>query len=418
VRRTATAAIASLLLAVWANPAWAAAGDPDPSFGGGDGLVLTPIHRLWVMGGGTVDDRDRTYAVGCVIRPHSSDPFVARYTPPGDLDASFGGDGLKTYDLIDRNDCAFGVAIDSRGRPVVVGSLANRSIFVLRIGEHGARDAAFGTDGVVTTRLGLDADGRAIAFQADGKLLVAGGSDDGLMVMRYLDDGSLDPSFSGNGMARAEIGFATPNAIAVSDTGAIGVVGGRQAFPGDDVQMVVARLTPAGVFDPRFSQDGVIAADPSPFEDRLGGVRFTSTGKMIVGGLIVPSLGAADAYLARYGRDGAPDPTFDGDGVQTVDLGGGEGISFLAAQGSRTVAVGFAGTNVDFDLAIWRVRRDGSLDPGFGGGDGTVTFDNGASELSNTVTVRSGLATIVGSSVTTVGSRSVTTALIARYQLG
>jgi uncharacterized delta-60 repeat protein len=410
----------SLLLAMSAaTAAWAAAGDPDPSFGGGDGIVFSSIHRVWMMGGGTVDDLGRTYVVGCVARPHSADPFVARFTPSGDPDVAFGGDGIKTYDLTPRNDCFFGIAVDGRDRAVVVGDPANRSIFVVRLLEHGSRDRSFGVDGVVTTRLGLDANAHAIAAQPDDRILVAGGSDDGMMVMRYLPDGSLDPSFSGNGKAPAsQLGIVTPWAVAISDTGAIGVAGSQQAAPGDEVEMVIARLLPSGAFDQRFDHDGVITADPSPSEDRLGGIRFTRTDKMIVGGLVVPSFPSADAYLARYDRKGVLDPTFDGDGVQTIDLGGSEGINGLASDGSKTVAVGFAGSNVDFDLAVWRVTKDGSLDPTFGGGDGTVVFDQGASELASTVTTEGSIATVVGYSVTVVGSRGVTTPLIARYLLG
>jgi uncharacterized delta-60 repeat protein len=410
---------ASLVLAMSAaTAAWAAAGDPDPSFGGGDGIVFSSIHRVWSSQGGTVDDLGRTYVVGCVIRPHSADPFVQRFTPSGDPDVAFGGDGIKTYDLTRRNDCFFGIAVDGQGRAVIVGDPANRSISVVRLREHGSRDRSFGVDGVVTTTLGLDANAHAIATQPDGKIVVAGGSDDGMMVMRYLSDGSLDPSFSGNGKAPAnQLGIVTAGGVAISDTGAIGVAGWQQAVAGDEFEMVIARLTASGAYDTRFDHDGVIVADPSPFEDRLGGLRFTSTGKMIVGGLVVPTFPQADAYLARYRPNGTLDPTFDGDGVQTIDMGGTEGIFGLASNGAKTVAVGFAGSNVDYDLAVWRVTKDGSLDPTFGGGDGAVTFDQGASELARTVNVQAGLATVVGYSVTVVGSRGVTTPLVARYLL-
>ena len=409
----------SLLLAMSAaTAAWAAAGDPDPSFGGGDGIVFSAINRVWMMGGGTVDDLGRTYVVGCVIRPHSADPFVLRFTPSGDPDAAFGGDGIKTFDLTSRNDCFFGVAVDGEGRAVVVGDPGNRSISLVRLLEHGSRDGTFGVDGVVTTTLGLDANAHAVATQSDGRIVVAGGSDDGMMVMRYLADGSLDPSFSGNGKAPAnQLGIVTAGDVAISSTGAIGVAGSQQPAPGDEVEMVIARLTSSGAYDQRFDQDGIITADPSPFEDRLGGVRFTSTGKMLVGGLVTPALGAADAYLARYRPNGTLDPTFDADGVQTIDMGGSEGISSLASNGSKTVAAGFAGSNVDFDLAAWRVLKDGSLDPAFGGGDGTVRYDNGASELASGMNVQAGLATVVGYSVTVVGNRGVTTPLVARYLL-
>lgn len=417
--RTLVVSIVSLAFALSANPAWAAAGDPDPSFGGGDGLVVQSIHRLVIVGSGAVDGLGRTYVVGCVIRPHGGDPFIARFTQAGDPDASFGGDGLKTYDLIDRSDCAMGVAIDTRGRAIAVGPFGNRSMFVLRVREHGSRDPAFGVDGVVATRLGLDATTHAVDVQSDGKIVVAGGSDDGMMVVRYLADGSLDPSFSGNGEAPApQLGIVTPHAVAIGGHGAIGVAGSQQAAPGAETEMVVARLTPSGVFDRRFDHDGVITADPTPSEDTLGGLRFTGTGKMIVGGFVVPSGGSADAYLARYRKDGTLDPMFDGDGVRTIDMGGTEGIRALAPEGSKTVAVGFAGSNVNFDLAVWRLHKDGSLDPTFGGGDGVVQLDLGDSEQPASVTVHAGLATVVGYSVATVGGRAVTSALVGRYLLG
>jgi uncharacterized delta-60 repeat protein len=418
VRRTVVVAVAMLAVIAPSSEAWAAAGDPDPSFGGGDGLVLSPIHRLWIMGGGAVDGRGRTYAVGCVLRPHSADPFVVRYTPTGEQDASFGGDGLKTYNLIDRNDCASGVAVDSRGRAVVVGSLGNRSAFVLRLREHGSRDASFGDNGLVAARLGVDANAGAVAIQADGKIVVTGGSDGGLTVLRFLVDGSPDTAFSGDGRASdTGIGFATPTAIAIADSGAIGVAGSRQAVPGDETQMVIARLTASGTFDTGFDGDGVVTSDPSPGEDRLGGLRFTSTGKMLVGGLVAPSPGDADVFLARYRKDGTLDPTFDTDGVRTIDMGGSEGIVTLAPNGSRTIAVGFSGSNVDLNLAVWSVAKDGSLDPTFGGGDGTVELDLGSSEEATDVSVQAGAATVIGFSSTVVGSRGVTTALVARYLL-
>lgn len=68
----------------------------------------------------------------------------------------------------------------------------------------GALDTSFDSDGMVVTPIGTGNDeGRAVALQPDGKVLVAGkssnGTDDDCALVRYNPDGSLDTSFDGDG---------------------------------------------------------------------------------------------------------------------------------------------------------------------------------------------------------------------------
>src|SRR5438874_1661125 len=91
-------------------------------------------------------------------------------------------------------------------RPVLVALVASA---VLTTGPPaqalpGDLDPTFGVDGIVTTDFSpfsIDG-GRAIALESDGRIVVAGqggtsGSSGGFGVTRYLADGDLDPTFAG-----------------------------------------------------------------------------------------------------------------------------------------------------------------------------------------------------------------------------
>src|SRR5262249_34835923 len=120
------------------------------------------------------------------------------------LDAAFGTGGIAvTPDLGD----VAGVAVARDGRPVMAGSAiagGDTAIALARYTADGKLDATFGDAGVVTTLVGSEVIGartdraRAIALQADGKIVVAATSANGhgtdVVVLRYLADGVPHPT--------------------------------------------------------------------------------------------------------------------------------------------------------------------------------------------------------------------------------
>src|SRR5262245_24930909 len=80
-------------------------------------------------------------------------------------------------------------------------------------GEEGPLDDSFGDGGISRVAASSGNDwGKAIAQQANGRYVVAGYAmahdEDGLLAMRFREDGTLDESFGVDGMARADL----PNA--------------------------------------------------------------------------------------------------------------------------------------------------------------------------------------------------------------
>jgi uncharacterized delta-60 repeat protein len=123
-----------------------------------------------------------------------------RYLGGGTLDSTFGGDGIVTT-AVGPVSQGFGVAVDGDGRTIVAGdgsNGANDDLALLRYGTDGSLDPAFGSGGIVTTPGGTAADqARGMALQGDGRIVVAGFSDNGInqddvVVARYHGDSPAD----------------------------------------------------------------------------------------------------------------------------------------------------------------------------------------------------------------------------------
>jgi uncharacterized delta-60 repeat protein len=321
---------------------------------------------------------------------------------PGQLDPSFGAGGTVIIEFFFSYSGARAVAVQADGRVVAAGfAHTNDSIvsdFALtRYDGTGALDATFGIGGRVRT----DFDGRfddalAVAVQPDGKIVVAGSSSDAtgsdMAVARYTNDGNLDASFDGDGMALIEFGGeASARAVALQRDGKV-VLAGRVDQPfgaGCCVSdFALARLTPAGSLDGSFGGDGRVVTDFLPGadngQDAAHTVLVQADGRILAAGSGVAGGTSVDFAVARYRADGSLDPTFSNDGRVTSDFVGffDEIRDVAVDREGRIVAGGqsceFPGTSdevCDFGLARYTAR--GTLDPQFGR-RGRVRTDLGA----------------------------------------
>ncbi len=105
-----------------------------------------------------------------------------------------------------------------------------------------------------------------MALQVDGKIVVAGETGTGLAVVRYQADGSLDPSFDGNGIlvssSTETLQFVA--GMAIQPDGQIVIAGSRGVAstsgpPSQD--WVVVRYDPTGTLDTTFGVGGIVVTD-------------------------------------------------------------------------------------------------------------------------------------------------------------
>jgi uncharacterized delta-60 repeat protein len=142
---------------------------------------------------------------------------------PGDLDPSFGTGGLVTTAIGDIAEVN-AVAVQEDGKIVVAGSSGAQGVFALaRYNPDGSLDATFGTGGILTTRIGNDAEAHAFALQGDQKIVAAGFTPNctypngsAFALSRYNPDGSLDATFGTGGPVTTVFGPIDDEAYAVA----------------------------------------------------------------------------------------------------------------------------------------------------------------------------------------------------------
>jgi uncharacterized delta-60 repeat protein len=290
---------------------------------------------------------------------------------------------------------AAGVALQADGKIVLTGSglVATQDTPVVRYNTDGSLDLTFAGDGAaaINTNAAPLEQGRAVAVQPDGAIVVASTSANDIAVSRLTAGGSPDGSFGGgDGFVTSSIssGADAPAGIALQADGRI-LVAGRATSATGNFDLMLARYTADGVLDSSFGGgDGIVVPGFNPgAADEALSVKTQTDGKIVVSGYSTLAPQEQVVLVARFNVDGSLDTSFDGDGIVTTDLGPGIGgfstvianIPFEAGQSlaiqpdGRIVVVGFGPTAPGrTEIALLRYNADGSLDTTFGTG-GVVT---------------------------------------------
>jgi len=131
------------------------------------------------------------------------------------------------------------IAISRNGKLVVAGETDDqkgRHFAVCRYNPDGSLDTSFGAAGKVVNNT-TPGGANALALQSDGKIVIAGqaipdpAKPGRLAVLRYNGDGSLDTSFGTGGIASTDLfatGFSTARGVAIQSDGKIVAAGSVQ----------------------------------------------------------------------------------------------------------------------------------------------------------------------------------------------
>lgn len=355
----------------------------DPTSGNG-GLVTTDVV-------GRSSDRATNVAItepdgkilvaGNTQQPVSGDHFsVARYNADGSLDTSFGNGGFVATTFAGYNSQAFGMAVDSSGRIVVVGNAdaSAPDIALARYNPDGSVDNSFGSAGLVTTRFENSfAQAFGVAIDSAGRVDIVGEvyhntqtSGYQLLLARYNTDGSLDTTFGNGGSTFTSLGIydTAGNALTFDTQGNI-VVAGSYGASGNS-QALVARFTSAGTLDTTFNGTGteLFSFGPTPAgytnTAQANAVAIDSQHNIVVAG---GALTGFETYItaARLTPTGTLDPTFGQNGVVETPAGGyGDMATGMAIDSSGNLVLSARGPTSAF--AAYRYNSSGALDSSFG----------------------------------------------------
>jgi uncharacterized delta-60 repeat protein len=231
----------------------------------------------------------------------------------------------------------------------------------------GTLDTSFSGNGIRTMFDG-GATAQAVAIDTQDRILVAGstiGANTDVAIARLRPRGALDGSFGRNGRVRIDLG-ATDRAmdVAASPDGSVVVAGQRVAQQG--TAWFVIRLRANGARDTSFGGDGIVVTDFFRRYEHATTVAIQSNGRILVGGSVTDGANESWAF-ARYLSRGALDPSFGGDGRVTMSLSvSGERVQDLVVSSTGILAAGYAESRFLPRFAIAKLLLDGRRAAAFG----------------------------------------------------
>ncbi|HEU4688354.1 MAG TPA: Calx-beta domain-containing protein, partial [Vicinamibacterales bacterium] len=277
-------------------------GSVDTTFGAG-GVASALIGRIFAM---VLQPDGGIIVVGDAPQPE--DMMVARYNPNGNLDLTFGEGGFRLFDFDLTAELAESVAVQSNGSIVLSGphtkvgeTVREQHTAVIRLDAGGDPDDTFGTDGAVILDNSRVSDG--VAIQSDGRIILVGDTDGAsanaprFATMRLNTNGTPDDSFGTGGIAVTDITTRgdTARSVALQADGKIVVAGSsnNQVNP----NFAAVRYNTNGTPDASFATASILSVDFFGFTDSAENVAIQGDGKIVLGGL---ARNAVDGYgLAR-----------------------------------------------------------------------------------------------------------------------
>lgn len=292
-------------------------GSLDTSFGTA-GVVTEQIGDGAIANAVAIQSDGQIVIAGTAVLSGVPQCFVARYnSADGSLDTTFNSTGITPGIVttpIGVRANANALAIQSNGQIVIAGLAASglqNQFALVRYNTDGSLDTAFGTGGIVTTSIGTSPQAFALAIQSDGNIVAAGSSDTNIALARYNSaDGSLDTSFNSAGPTPGVVitslgDKAQAYGVTIDSSGNLIVAGFSDNY------LLVLRYTSTGILDTTFNTVGYAL---STYQNANVGnaVQILSSGDILLVGY------ASDSYLlVAYGSTGIIDSSWGISGIAT-----------------------------------------------------------------------------------------------------
>jgi uncharacterized delta-60 repeat protein len=265
-------------------------GSVDTTFGNG-GVASALIGRIFAM---ALQPDGGIIVVGDAPLPE--DMMVARYNPNGNLDLTFGEGGFRLFDFDLTAELADNVAVQSNGAIVLSGphtrvgeTEREQHTVVVRLDSGGDPDASFGTAGALIMLNARVSAG--LAVQNDGRIVLVGDIESAtpatprFSTMRLNVNGTPDTSFGTDGRVITSITTRgdTARAVALQADGKIVVAGSsnNQVNP----NFAAVRYNANGTLDASFATASMLTVDFFGFTDVAENVAIQGDGKIVLGGL-------------------------------------------------------------------------------------------------------------------------------------
>ncbi|RYZ47543.1 MAG: hypothetical protein EOP49_21055, partial [Sphingobacteriales bacterium] len=291
--------------------------------------------------------------------------YIARLNPDGTLDGSFTGPAFSSGFL-------YTTEILPDGKILVAGDFTVGGYSSLaRLNADGSLDTTFNP--TASTLKGANGWVLALNIQPDGKIIAGGNfttynAVTGKRLLRLLEDGTPDPSFTGTGTVNGEVRTICMQGNQI-------LVGGFfSGYTGFANKNKIVRLNPDGSYDATFNATGNGATGGTAVFD----IKMID-GKIFVGGKFDNFNGINKRSIVRLTANGAVDPDFNPTSIGVTNpesnagIGSGYNVFSLCVQPDGKLLIGgnftqYNGENIPKGIA--RIYQDGTRDLSFVTGSG------------------------------------------------
>ena len=354
-----------------------------------DGVFSHELDNEALLYSAVVKNDGRILLVGTTTDYQKYRIMLIQLNSDGTLDTGFGSGGVVTS-LVSpaansAEDMAFDVALDGDGRILVCGSSSDennvRRPVVVRFTSTGELDTTFGDQGVATIpvmAVGASAF-KAFQLQPDGRIVAAGFFGETelwytLLIVRFNADGSLDETFSDDGIVKHNHGNVDDAAydIELTADGSI-LVAGKTVTVTYDYSALLMKFTPNGEVDESFGDSGAVVEDLDLY-DYAWELELQPDGRILMAGTSGEGPpNSFDMAVWKYAPDGSRDITFGNNGFSAPAIPDRYAMIYgLALQADGRVLVGGQARTENNENHFLLARLENDLSSGIADRQGAI----------------------------------------------
>lgn len=387
-------------------------GTLDASFGTAGRVYTNPSSSVEFSEHG-IQLADGSIISGGYSNQYTLDYMMVKYTPGGQPDASFGINGVVLQEFGQGYSRIKRLGLQSDGKIIAAGRGNDSGTFtsyahIARFNADGTLDTTFGNNGKVIKYGGSESDIYGLEILPDNSIIAVGyvlNNNSDIQVIKLTPDGVYDTTFGNNGVALLNFGSFPQRAFCSAMNGSKILIGGVVSIPREN--MLLMQLNEDGSIDTTFGTSNGYTAlsfrDTPTFYDYDRGFTLTvSGGKIYQAGYREVTSNDYRVNLAKYNSDGTPDTTFSDDGKILIDGPGDRDfvndIKILNDQSILMAGHSIINNN-QLRFMLLKLNPDGSLATGFGTNGVVITPMSNSSTI-NTMIVNNDNIIAVGSANT------------------
>lgn len=211
---------------------------------------------------------------------------------------------------------------------------------------------------------------KAVGEQSDGKLIVAGysndigGTEDGIITLaRFYPDGSLDTTFGDQGITKRDL-WEDDEAWKLEILPDDKILVAGRSWKWSEQRMNIAKFTADGQIDSSFHHNGAMVHEVARNADGVFDMAVQADGKILLMGWGSTHSMQKDWIIRRLHPDGTVDASFANQGTWTFNYSGeNDKATAIAVQDDGHILVG---GYAEHNFLLLRLTPDGNMDLSFG----------------------------------------------------